>query len=75
MTRSKLTIKYQATIPKEVRSVLDVKPGDRIVFEVLPDKSVVLRKEQQFDPDYLRSLSSTLSEWDGECDEEDYKDL
>lgn len=39
---SALSIKGQATIPKEVRDHLQVKPGDRIKFFIHPDGSVVI---------------------------------
>ncbi len=37
--------KGQVTIPRQVRSLLEVKPGDRIVF-VSKDKEIVLRKSK-----------------------------
>jgi len=39
---AKLTSKGQATIPKEIRDYLDLKPGDRILF-VQQDGEVILR--------------------------------
>jgi antitoxin PrlF len=39
---SAITVKGQATIPKEIREHLGLKPGDRLKFFLHPDGSVVL---------------------------------
>jgi antitoxin PrlF len=39
---SAITKKGQATIPKEIREHLHLKPGDRVKFFLHPDGSVVL---------------------------------
>ena len=39
---SAITVKGQATIPKDVRKHLGLKPGDRVKFFMHPDGSVVL---------------------------------
>ncbi len=39
---SAITVKGQATIPKEIRQHLGLKPGDRLKFFVHPDGTVVL---------------------------------
>ncbi|HLJ26916.1 MAG TPA: AbrB/MazE/SpoVT family DNA-binding domain-containing protein [Candidatus Angelobacter sp.] len=39
---SAITVKGQATIPKEIREHLGLKPGDRLKFFYHPDGSVVL---------------------------------
>ena len=41
---SKVTSKGQVTIPKEVREVLGIQPGDEVIFEQT-DEGYVLRKE------------------------------
>lgn len=75
MAVTKLTSKCQATIPKAVRKVLKIKAGDRLVFEILPDRRVVIRKIRPLDVEYLQALSSTLSEWNSKEDEEAFRDL
>jgi len=35
MSRSTLTVKYQTTVPKEVREKLGAKPGDVLQWEVV----------------------------------------
>ena len=39
---SAITVKGQATIPKEIRDHLGLKPGDRLKFFLHPDGTVVL---------------------------------
>lgn len=39
---SAITVKGQATIPKTIRDLLGLQPGDRVKFFVHPDGSVVL---------------------------------
>lgn len=40
---AKLSSKNQITLPAQVRQVLGVGPGDRILFEIADDKKVALR--------------------------------
>lgn len=74
MQTSKLTSKYQATIPIEVRKVLDLKKGDQLVFEI-DQKVVRLRKVTPIDWQFLKGVESSLSEWSSKEDEEAYRDL
>ena len=75
MKSSKLTSKFQATIPKNIRKALKLKSGDSIIFEVLSNGTVVMRKARAFDKEYLQALKNTLSEWESEYDEEDFRNL
>jgi antitoxin PrlF len=72
--KSKLTSKYQTTIPQEIRDLLLLRKGDEVIFEI-EDGQVLIRKATALDLDYLSSVESTLSEWNSENDEEAYKDL
>ncbi|MBS0607571.1 MAG: type II toxin-antitoxin system PrlF family antitoxin [Parachlamydiales bacterium] len=72
---SKLTSKYQATVPSEVRRHLRLKKGDQVAYELLSDGTVVLRKTTPIDLQYLNSIEALLSEWESEDDEQAYKDL
>ncbi len=74
MLATKLTSKYQATVPREVRKVLDLKQGDRLKFEIKNDV-VILKKALPPDLDYLRSLNDSLSEWNSSDDDDAYRDL
>jgi antitoxin PrlF len=72
---SRLTSKFQATIPLKIRKHLHLKAKDEIVYELLSDGTVVVRKITPLDLKYLKSIESTLTEWDSEDDERAYKHL
>lgn len=74
MNSSKLTQKYQATVPLAIRRFLRLNSGDTIVFDIENDQ-VVLHKATPLDIEYARSLTNTLSEWNSQFDEEAYRDL
>mgnify|MGYP006229883345 CR=1 FL=1 len=74
MKASKLTSKYQATIPDEIRNFLALEKGDKVAFEIINDQ-VVLRKASDIDIQYLNDIASTFSEWSSENDEEAYGEL
>jgi antitoxin PrlF len=71
---SKLTKKYQATVPEPVRRKLNLKAGDVIAFEI-EDDTVKLRKARPIDIEFSNALIPTLSEWESQNDEEAYNDL
>ena len=71
---SRLTTKYQATVPAAVRESLGLKAGDAVQFEITPD-GVVLTKATDQDLEFARSLTGTLSEWSSAADEGAYRDL
>lgn len=75
MLSSKVTSKYQATIPKEVRRALHLEKADRIIYRILKDNTVVISRASPLDLDYLRSISTTLNEWDSEEDDRAFRDL
>ena len=55
-SESTLTTKGQTTIPKSVRDAMALKPGDRMTFTLLPDRSVLLRVQNRS----VLSLSGAL---------------
>lgn len=63
MGTSKLTSKYQATIPKQVRKILKLKAGDSITFQIAKDGSVTIKKARKLDLEYFRALNHTVTEW------------
>jgi antitoxin PrlF len=77
MNKAKLTSKYQTSIPKEIREILGLNKGDSIGFEIIgvDKKEVKLFKLESFDIDYLKSLESSLEEWNSEEDNENFKHL
>lgn len=74
MLASKVTTKYQTTIPLEIRELLGIRQGDMVAFEV-ENGVVCLRRVLPMDVEYARALAGTLSEWASENDEEAYRDL
>lgn len=73
-TASKLTSKYQTTIPEPVRRKLKLTAGDTVVFEVDGDQ-VLLRKARPLDLQFTEAVEGTLTEWTTEADEEAFRDL
>ncbi len=71
---SRLTSKFQATVPSAIREKLDLKAGDTISFHV-EGEEVILRKVTPLDLAYLENLETTLSEWNSEHDDDAYSDL
>ena len=71
---SKLTKKYQATIPEPVRKLLHLESGDEIAFDI-ENNDVHLRKARPVDLAFAQSIEGTLTEWATEADEEAYRDL
>ena len=39
----RMTSKGQVTIPKEIRQVLGVMPGDQVEFQIAPNRQVVVK--------------------------------
>jgi AbrB family looped-hinge helix DNA binding protein len=71
---SRVTKKYQATIPQAVREALGIIQGDCVAFEIQSGQ-VVLKKVAQMDWAYLNAVAETMSEWTSAADEEAYRDL
>lgn len=72
---ARLTSKNQATIPKEIRKHLHLESGDEILYELLSDNTVVIRKTSPLDLEYLHALNFTMNEWESDEDEQAYKNL
>ena len=72
---SKIGTRGQATIPANIRKILNLSSGDNIVFEQR-DEEVVLRKAMPLDIAYLQSLNHSLSpEWNSPADQEAFDEL
>jgi AbrB family looped-hinge helix DNA binding protein len=74
MISSRVTQKNQATIPTEIRKVLDLHGGDFVGFELHDDK-VIIRKVRPLDLEFARALQRTVSEWSSQEDENLYANL
>lgn len=71
---STITSKGQATIPADVRKELHLLPGDKVGFDIV-DHKVILIKIRPFDAEYHKALAGSLSEWESPEDDEAYNDL
>jgi AbrB family looped-hinge helix DNA binding protein len=66
---STLSKKGQTTIPQTVREKLGVKEGDILEYEV-EGSAVRIRKIEKIDTEWARALESTLTEWNGDGDDD-----
>ncbi len=73
-TISKVTTKYQATIPREVREFLGVRQGDTVAYEI-EGGEVKLRRASPLDLAYHGAVAATLTEWNSKADDDAYRDL
>ena len=73
MSYTKVTSKFQTTIPKDIRKKLNLKVGDMVNF-VIRDGNIIIQKVES-GSGYLKSLEATLSEWNSKEDDEHFKDL
>ena len=68
---SKVSVKSQTVIPREVRERLDLKPGDTLRYRVT-DAGVLLDKAPANEADDPFAM---FSEWSNEADEKAYGSL
>ncbi len=71
---SKVTSKYQATIPLKVRQTLSIKQGDSVVYDI-HNGEVKLRRAMPLDLAYHSAVVATLTEWNSKADDDAYSDL
>jgi antitoxin PrlF len=64
---SKVSVKSQTVLPREVRAKLGVKPGDTLRYR-LTDQGVVIDKA----PAEIDDPFATFSEWASDADEKAY---
>ena len=74
LASSRMTQKYQTTIPAKVRRLLGLQSGDIIGFDI-KEGDVILRKASPLDVAFAKAVEGTLSEWASDEDEEAYRDL
>jgi len=72
---SKLTSKYQTTVPAVVREALCLEKGDVLAFEIADGGAVTVRKAVALDQAFADALQSQLSEWVTDEDDEAYRAL
>lgn len=69
-----MTSKYQTTIPKKVREILELEVNDRILFEIKDGNEVIIRKASSLDTENL-FFQNSFSEWSSEADEIAFQNL
>ena len=61
METTRLTSKYQATVPADVRAALGLKAGDTIAWDVA-DGTARVRKVSALDVQFLKGVEANLAE-------------
>ena len=74
-TISRVTTKGQITIPKVVRTALDLRDGDLVSFEVDGQVASLRRIEARGVAPGREAPPTALTEWGSAADEEAYRDL
>ncbi len=69
---SKISVKSQTVIPREIRRRLGLKPGDTLRYRLTDDGVLLDKAPPAADAD---DPFAAFSEWSGEADEKAYGDL
>ena len=74
---SRLTTKYQATIPASVRHALGLKAGDRVAFAIKGRRVTITKAKPGVDEDLAWRLTQAhaMRDWDTPEDDEAFRDL
>ncbi len=67
---SKVSVKSQTVIPRQVREKLGLKPGDTLRYRLSDDGVLIDKAPAEVDDPF-----AAFSEWSGEADEKAYADL
>jgi AbrB family looped-hinge helix DNA binding protein len=70
-----VTSKFQVTIPKEIREILDVKEGDKLIFTINDKGEVVIKKAVIVALDELSALISQKAKSQGYTEEKLEEDI
>ena len=62
-------------MPLIVRTMLNLRRGDSVLFQEAKDGAIQVRKAEALDLEFLRALQKTLTEWDSDADQRAYRDL
>jgi AbrB family looped-hinge helix DNA binding protein len=74
---SRLTTKYQATIPTSVRRALGLKAGDRVSFAIKGRTVTITKAKPGMDENLAWRLTQAhaMRDWDTPEDDEAFRDL
>jgi antitoxin PrlF len=67
---SKVSVKSQTVLPREVRDKLGIKPGDTLRYRMTDDGVLIDKAPAEADDPF-----AAFSEWSSEADEKAYADL
>lgn len=67
---SKVSVKSQTVLPREVRDKLGIKAGDTLRYRLTEDGVLIDKAPAEADDPF-----AAFSEWSGEADEKAYADL
>jgi len=67
---SKLSVKSQTVLPREVRNLLGIKPGDTLRYRLTAQGVLIDKAPAEADDPF-----AAFSEWSGEADEKAYAGL
>lgn len=71
---SKVTSKFQTSIPKDVREKLAIHAGDYVTFAI-KGNAVTFRKVEKIDKNLLKLMQKNLHEWNSKEDDECFSHL
>lgn len=69
MKSSKLSSRFQITVPKEIRDALNLKAGDPLFIRALESGYIIINKAQPIDKEYYQSANLLLAEWNSSEDD------
>lgn len=72
MIISKLTSKAQTTIPRPIRTLLGLQPGDELLYEIIDGQVILTKSRRDATTD---DPFQTFEEWRSEADTKAYADL
>ncbi len=75
MEVSKVTSKFQATVPRDVRAALGIKAGDQVLWVVKDGTAIVRKMPEDLMGWDAHSWLSFADEWLSPEDEEAFRDL
>lgn len=75
MLTATVSSKGQVVLPKEIRSRLGIRPGDKIGFSTSPQGVVTVRKLEPLDAAFLKLATESFSDWNDPEAERAFRDL
>jgi AbrB family looped-hinge helix DNA binding protein len=67
---SKVSVKSQTVLPREVRAKLGIKPGDTLRYRIIDDGVLIDKASPETDDPF-----ASFSEWSSKADDKAYGDL